>query len=131
MSKSLKVGTLVERLRETLSLEVLAANDGLDREIATPEAASPGLVLAGFVGRFLHQRVQVMGETEITYLDTLSDAERSRVLMQFFAYPLPVVFLTKGLEPSAVDPSVPAVLGGDVRPAPALLPHGRPELLAQ
>ena len=100
MSKTLKVGILVERLREALLLEVIAANDGLDREITTAESASPGLVLAGFVGRFLHHRVQVMGETEISYLGTLPDAERARVLTLFFSYPLPVVFITKGLAPA-------------------------------
>ena len=100
MTKTLKVGTLVERLRDALALEVLAANDGFDREITTSESASPGLVLAGFVGRFLHHRVQVMGETEISYLNTLADAERARVLAQFFSYPLPIVFITKGLTPS-------------------------------
>ena len=100
MRKTLKVGILVERLREALLLEVIAANDGLDREITTAESASPGLVLAGFVGRFLHHRVQVMGETEISYLGTLPDAERARVLTLFFSYPLPVVFITKGLVPA-------------------------------
>ena len=99
MSKSVKVSDLVERLRNSLHLEVLAENGGMAREITSAESASPGLALAGFTGRFLHQRVQVMGETEITYLATLAEAERRRVLTQFFSYPLPVVFITKGLEP--------------------------------
>ena len=99
MSKSITVGDMVERLRGALQLEVLAENGGMAREVTTAESASPGLVLAGFVGRFLHQRVQVMGETEVSYLGTLSVPERARVLAQFFSYPLPVVFITKGLTP--------------------------------
>ena len=30
--------------------------------------SSPGLVLAGYVDRFVGQRLQVLGETEVTYL---------------------------------------------------------------
>jgi HPr kinase/phosphorylase len=54
-------------------------------------------VLAGFTGRFVHERVQVMGETEITYLATLTDDRRREVVAGFFGYPLPIVFVTKGL----------------------------------
>lgn len=100
MTPRLTVATLVDRLREPLQLEVLGAHGGMEREITTSESASPGLVLAGYVGRFLHQRVQVMGETEITYLGTLSVEDRARHLATFFSYAIPVVFITKGLEPA-------------------------------
>ncbi len=101
MTPRLTVGTMIERLRDPLQLEVLGEHGGLGREITTHESASPGLVLAGFVGRFLFQRVQVMGETEITYLGTLSDATREQNLGTYFSYAVPVVFITKGLEPPA------------------------------
>ncbi|HEX7121027.1 MAG TPA: HPr(Ser) kinase/phosphatase, partial [Gemmatimonadaceae bacterium] len=68
--------------------------------IATPEASSPGLALAGYVARFTAQRVQVLGETEITYLATLSHEERERVLAQLFSFPIPCVLITKGLDPA-------------------------------
>ena len=87
---------LVERLTEPLSLEVVVEGD-LGRILSSPEAAAPGLVLAGFTGRFVHERVQVMGETEITYLGTLTPERRREVLHTFFGFPLPIVFVTKGL----------------------------------
>jgi HPr kinase/phosphorylase len=96
------VGKLVERLRGPLQLEHLDGRNGLDREIESPDVSSPGLALAGYVGRFTAQRVQVLGETEITYLSALGEAERSRILGQFFGFPIPCVFITKSLE--AVKP---------------------------
>lgn len=87
---------LIERLREPLALEVIVDGD-LERVLTSAEAAAPGLVLAGFTGRFVHERVQVMGETEITYLATLSPERRREVMAGFFAFPLPIVFVTKGL----------------------------------
>lgn len=98
------VGKLIERLKEPLQLEQLAGTDGKKREIENPDVSSPGLALAGYVGRFIADRVQILGETEITYLSTLGEAERRRILAQFFAFPIPCVFITKGLE--AVTPLV-------------------------
>jgi len=92
------VGKLIERLKAPLQLEQLGGTDGHEREIENPDVSSPGLALAGYVGRFTAQRVQILGETEITYLSTLSESERKRILTQFFAFPIPCVFITKGLE---------------------------------
>jgi HPr kinase/phosphorylase len=93
------VGRLIDRLRSSLQLEQLGGSHGHDREIANPDLSSPGLALAGYVGRFNAQRVQVFGETEITYLGTLLPAERHAILEQFFSFPIPCVFITKGLDP--------------------------------
>lgn len=97
---SVSVGRLVERLKGPLQLQQLGEPNGHDRAITTPEVASPGLALAGYVGRFVAQRVQVLGETEITFLGTLSEPERHRILEQLFAFPIPCVLITKGLEPT-------------------------------
>ena len=94
----LTVGALYERLKDTLELELLGSPDGLGRPVETDDASGPGLVLAGYTGRFVHQRLQVMGETEISYLHALPARERKANLETFFAYPIPCVMVTKGLE---------------------------------
>jgi HPr kinase/phosphorylase len=95
---TLTVGRLIERLQEPLQLEQLGGVYGMDREITNSDISSPGLALAGYVGRFMSQRLQVLGETEMTYLASLHGYERQRVLELFFSFPLPCVFVTKGLE---------------------------------
>jgi HPr kinase/phosphorylase len=95
----LTVGLLLERLRDTLQLELLGPAVGLDREVTSPEASSPGLVLSGYVNRFPYQRIQVLGETEISYLQSLDADRRAAHLAQFFSFPLPCAFVTKALEP--------------------------------
>jgi HPr kinase/phosphorylase len=92
----LTVGALYERMRETLQLELLGSPDGLQRPIETDDASGPGLVLAGYTGRFVHQRLQVLGETEVSYLSSLPSDVRARNLAAFFAYPIPCVMITKG-----------------------------------
>jgi HPr kinase/phosphorylase len=96
---TLTVGALYERMRERLELEMMGSADGLRREITTGEAQSPGLALAGWTGRFLHQRVQVIGETEVMFLNSRPDAERRAVLDALFAFEIPCAFITKGQTP--------------------------------
>jgi HPr kinase/phosphorylase len=90
---------LYERMKDPLELELLGPSTGLDREITSPEASSPGLVLAGYINRFPYQRIQVLGETEVSYLQSVPEAERRTNLEQFFSFPIPCAFVTKGLSP--------------------------------
>jgi HPr kinase/phosphorylase len=91
------VATLLERLQASLQLEEMEPGVGHDRTVGNPEVSSPGLVLAGYVKRFAPGRLQVLGETEITYLSSLLPADRKRILELFFSFPIPAVFVTKGL----------------------------------
>ena len=99
MTPKLTVGRLIERMREALELEHDATTDGLDRPIENPNISSPGLVLAGYVDRFPARRLQVLGETEITYLKSLDSDVRRQHLTTFFSFPIPCVFVTKAQQP--------------------------------
>lgn len=96
MTRSLTVGQFLERSGESLQLEDLGDGRGLDREIPGADLSSPGLALAGYVERFVAERLQVLGETEIAYLASLESGHRDRILSAFFSFPLPVVIVTKG-----------------------------------
>jgi HPr kinase/phosphorylase len=93
---TLTVGELYEKLKDALQLELLGSPDGLKRAVPTDDASGPGLVLAGYTGRFVHERLQVMGETEISYLKSLPAAERQHNLRTYFSYAIPCVMVTKG-----------------------------------
>ena len=97
--RPLTVGQLVDRLTDELLLEPLGASLGFERAVTSPEASSPGLVLSGYTNRFPHERLQVFGETEVSYLNSLDAATRHANLERFFGFPVPCVFITKGQEP--------------------------------
>lgn len=84
---------------DTLQLEPLTGELGLDRLVPDAEIASPGLALAGYHGRFMPDRLHVLGETEISYLASLTAEVRTSALEGFFHYDLPCVFITKGMDP--------------------------------
>ena len=98
---TLKVSDLLARKAELLQLESLTGEAGLDRAIPSTEASSPGLVLAGYVARFVGDRIHILGETEITYLASLDSAARRHALDTFFTFELPCVIITKNQEPPA------------------------------
>ena len=77
---TLRLRDLLERRGDPLQLECLTGDVGLDRLLPDAEVASPGLVLAGYTARFLPNRMHVLGETEITYLNSLDAAGRPAAL---------------------------------------------------
>jgi HPr kinase/phosphorylase len=97
VTTTVSVGRLFERLKDNLELEAIGEPAGFDRPVTSPEVSSPGLVLAGYTERFVPDRCQVLGETEISYLLSLEDARRASVLRAFFQLPFPCCFITKGL----------------------------------
>jgi HPr kinase/phosphorylase len=98
VTRPLTVGALVARLQRGLPLEQVGVG-GLDRPVTSADVSSPGLVLAGYTGRFPAHRLQALGETEIQYLGSLAREAREHVLRIFFGFDLPCVFITKAQEP--------------------------------
>lgn len=101
MSRTLTVRKFLETAGESLSLEDIGNGVGIDTVIPNADVSSPGLALAGYVDRFVAERLQVLGETEVTYLTSLSAAERERILASFFAFRMPAVIVTKNQDPPA------------------------------
>ncbi len=94
---SLTVERLLEDRQESLHLEVLNPGVSLDREVTDSDVSSPGIALSGFTQRFAEGRMQVFGETEISYLESLADEEVRERVGGLFRFDIPAAFVTKGL----------------------------------
>lgn len=93
------VRELIEALTTPLSLSVLAGREGGDRPIRAARIQKPGLALAGY-SAFVHpDRVQVLGQTEISYLAQLDPPARERAATTLTSLTLACVLVTKGLTP--------------------------------
>ncbi len=82
-----------------LNLTVLSGSSHDTWDLSTPEINRPGLELIGFFEHFAHERPQVMGNVEISYLESLSPDERSARLEQYFSFSIPVIIICRGLMP--------------------------------
>jgi len=61
--------------RERLHLDVVVGGDGLLHEVLEPMCNRPGLALTGFYGCFAWRRLQVIGQAEQAYLESLPSGE--------------------------------------------------------
>ncbi|HYJ80527.1 MAG TPA: HPr(Ser) kinase/phosphatase [Longimicrobiaceae bacterium] len=94
----LTVDELLRTKKDSLALELLTDGRGLQREVRTPDISSPGLVLTGYTERFPADRMQVLGETEISFLESLDDDRRHGAIEAFLSFTIPVIFITKSQE---------------------------------
>lgn len=95
---ALSTGDLFRSKGQALALELLTPDVALDRDIESSTLSSPGLVLAGFSERFLRGRLQVLGETEIRFLESLDDDRRHALIDAFLKLGMPAIITTKSLE---------------------------------
>jgi HPr kinase/phosphorylase len=94
--------TVAELLGEELSdlrLTVLSGEQHLDNRITNPRVQKPGLAFAGYYPYIKEGRIQIVGESEIAYVETLSAAERAERFDRITALSIPAFVVTKGLEP--------------------------------
>lgn len=93
------VRALIGSKKDDLCLEVLVGGPSLDASLYSTEVNRLGLCLAGYVGPFMERSVQVIGQTEIGYLRTLTDDARAEALSKALAYRIPLIVITRGLDP--------------------------------
>ncbi|MFQ5642128.1 MAG: HPr(Ser) kinase/phosphatase [Thiogranum sp.] len=84
MNIDASVGTLFENLRDKLELQWLGSKLGESRVIQNPETDSAGTALVGHLNLIHPNQVQVLGTTEISYLDRLNESSRHDLVNQLF-----------------------------------------------
>jgi HPr kinase/phosphorylase len=82
-----------------LDLSLLAGEKGLDRLIESPRIQKLGLALAGVHEHIHSGRVQILGNTEISYLSRQSPDARRKNLAPILEKHLACIVLTKNLTP--------------------------------
>jgi HPr kinase/phosphorylase len=95
----LTVRQLCDDPRLTIRLRRIAGEAGLDRPIRHPRVQKSGLALAGHFHGVVPTRVQILGETELSYLDGLDNEARSVAARGFFSLGLSCVVVTGGNDP--------------------------------
>ncbi|MCF6270710.1 MAG: HPr(Ser) kinase/phosphatase [Melioribacteraceae bacterium] len=72
---------------------------GFEHFITQPNLHRPGLALAGFVGLFTYNRIQIFGNTEISYLNGISVEKRKKIFSKIFEFEIPCIVITNGVKP--------------------------------
>jgi HPr kinase/phosphorylase len=100
---SLTVRELLDLRGQSLQLTTATSSEeALGREVPDGEISSPGVALAGYTERFARGRIQVLGETEVSYLRSLEPHRCRAVMETLLSFDSPVVIITKSQEPPPV-----------------------------
>ncbi|UVI30566.1 HPr(Ser) kinase/phosphatase [Paenibacillus spongiae] len=94
MAKKVKVSELVQQFQ----LEIVSGEDGLRRSITVDDLYRPGLEMAGYFHYFPEERVQILGKTELAFMETLSNEERVDRIERLCHDATPCFIVTRGLE---------------------------------
>lgn len=94
MPKQVKVSELVKQFQ----LEVVCGEKGLKRLITTSDLYRPGLELAGYFTYHPKERVQILGKTELSFFDGLSEEEQSDRMRRLCVPETPAIVITRGLD---------------------------------
>jgi HPr kinase/phosphorylase len=97
--RSLSVRELLDDPHLGLNVRLVAGAAGLGRQIAHARIQKSGLVLVGHLHGVVPSRIQVLGETELSYAESLSEEQQERAAVAFFSLPLSCVIVTRGVDP--------------------------------
>lgn len=95
-----KYSVSLQKIIKDIGYEVLyMANQETDAYITTKELIRPGLILAGYEDYFDPERIQLLGLTEIGYLNGLSVSQRQQCLERYMSTHPAAIVITRNLDP--------------------------------
>ncbi|OGL43336.1 MAG: hypothetical protein A2042_02305 [Candidatus Schekmanbacteria bacterium GWA2_38_11] len=103
MAKFIRVKDLLNEMGKELQLSPLTGNLGIENTISDPQIQKPGLVLVGFLRHLHPSRVQIFGNSEISFFRTLSKKEQKKVIDDYFSSRISCLVISR-------VPRIPAII---------------------
>lgn len=98
---SVEFSVPLSQIAEALNLtEVYVAENYKETNISTVEINRPGLELTGYLEFFDNKRIQVLGNTEFSYLGRYGPEAQKMVIDSIFSFGPPSVIICRDIEPS-------------------------------
>jgi len=88
---------LVDQLEKKINVDLKACNPTVsckERNVTEAELHRPGLALSGFVELFTYKRIQIIGNTEKHYLNSLDPEGQKKAFRNLIQFDVPVIFLS-------------------------------------
>lgn len=67
--------------------------------LVSKDVNRPGLELTGFLDHFDHERIQIIGKIESSFLEGFSSEERYNIIKNFFVKRPPAIIIARGIKP--------------------------------
>jgi HPr kinase/phosphorylase len=104
----LTIGDFFSLEKDELALQCLTGETGFEREIRQKNLHRPGLALAGYLDLFTYDRVQILGNTEISFLESIGEERTRNAIAKVMTYDIPCIVVTDSnpVPPSLVEQGV-------------------------
>lgn len=96
--KGITVKELIEDAAFGMALELLSGEKGLSQKIYNPKIQKLGLVITGRMVYLHPHRVQILGNTEISYLRSLSDEDSAKIIEELCKNDVVCFIVTRNLK---------------------------------
>lgn len=93
---SITVGEFFAANQRALKLKIIGSEAGFQRKILEPSVNRPGLALSGFFSYFAYKRIQVIGNSEVSFLDSLEPKLRAARFSQLCSWEIPCLVVARG-----------------------------------
>jgi HPr kinase/phosphorylase len=97
LRSALSTATLLRDADHHLALKMVVGERGVNRSITAPRVQKLGLAMSGYLDHVRSGRIQILGETEISFLSTMPAGERDRILRSLCERDVACLVVTKGL----------------------------------
>lgn len=89
----------VKELVEVSTFRVVVGEEFLNKKIRTTEISRPGVELTGFFNFYPSERIQLLGRTELSYIDKMTPAERLVIMRRLCQEDTPCFIVSRKMEP--------------------------------
>jgi HPr kinase/phosphorylase len=96
--KNIMAKVRIKDVIDTFKLELVSGEEGINRPIVTSDLSRPGLEIAGFFDYYPAERLQLLGMTELTFFDKLSEGEQKVRMEELCRDITPGIIITRGQE---------------------------------
>lgn len=96
---SLSIQEILEDKEYGLGLGLIAGERGLVNRVSSSRIQKPGLALTGYTEHLHPDRIQVLGNTEISYLCQAEEFHARTSIATLCGFPIACFIITKGLTP--------------------------------
>lgn len=85
-------------LLENFQFDLISGEEGINRPITTSDISRPGIEMTGYFRYYPQERVQLLGKTEISYFNQLSDAEKSERMASLCTEVTPAIIISRDMD---------------------------------
>ena len=93
---SITVGDFFTHNERALKLRRVGTDTGFTRKIWEPSVNRPGLALSGFFTYFAYKRIQIIGNSELSFLEGLEPKLRAARFSQLCSWEIPWLVVARG-----------------------------------